>query len=1369
MDNSSPPPKRPRIVFNELPAIITTQTGTGPNPEDYIERLDGNITHNTKFGLVKSVSKFIIKDVPADPEGLLHGIFQFCIDEAREEGRRQGHIPDRLGCTISSKLLDPDIWIGIREITENTVDAILNRFLEVAQSKAQDGITLWGEPFTVSVTTVKRNGLPSKSRITGGAPRKLAPAHHRISQNSLIKIQNFGDQYCLFYALQATFVQQTYGMSKSQFYNYIHGRYASRGRFQADTAALMTRVEVPLELPEYEADIWAPRIIDHWNNKSGGRYTLKVFIFGSCGHYKPLFKYGPEIYDTPIVLYYDDKHFDGVSKMGGLFGQKYCLSCEKVYDRDQDHAMHCKARCLRCSRVGPKFPCKRSGDYLHNCGNCGKDFNNYECFEHHKRCGFCNLSKQCNECGIFWNVAANTRNGRQGHVCGENYCDKCNTWHNDKRGCFITPLEPKKEPHPCRYVSFDLETMQHEIIEENGRNKRLHQTNFVSARVTCTECIDNKQMTGQECKVCGPHKNITFSQCPFIGTQVDRMEISAYPLKQFIKWILYKLPKEYETIAFSHFGGRFDMTLAFKEIFLEGINPEMLKKGNKMYEIVVHKRKKGKNIINPRVTFRDSYNLTSMPLGALVPTFGLNVQDKPFFPFLANRPENYGKQIYPSRHDYLADGMMPEKRKKFEEWYEVNKQKPFLLDEELAKYCTNDTEILMKALLVFRTEFLDMSKRPEGLNRAASDEPHQGIDVLRESMTIASACMRNYRTNHLKKDHLSIVPERGYDSSETQSRLAFQFLHWYSKTNNVHVQTANSPEGEKKLAKYKLDGWVEETHTAIEVNGCAIHGCPKCYPDYNLKLPTGKIAGKMREKDAKRNAFIKTQVSKFELYWECEIQEMLEKDTEMRDMFDNYLDGPFDIRSCFFGGRTGPLKLYHELKPGEQISYQDVCSLYPFCCISTNYPVGIPKVHIINKEVNWKVPADNIYPLALLKVFVIPPHVIDIPVLPIKMNNRLLFPTCFTCAKEYPKGAVFANYSCSHSDNERGWVSSCTSIELNAALEEGYSVTKLFRVYEYEESDDALFRSYMAEFIAEKIHSSGFDASIKGKPELEAKFIRECEEMFGILVERARMQPNKGKRALAKLAVNNLWGRFSLRNFGLSKCCITSDPSVLCEYLDNRRIELTAIDELTPETILISYIEKKEWVEEHACSNVIISLWTTSAARLHLLKAMQRVSRAPGCTLLYTDTDSLIYVHPIGANPIPTGPHLGQFTDEFPGHVIHEFCSGGAKQYGLKLKRKDATEDFEYLLKVRGMTLNYDVTKNQGLRYETFKEKVLTYARTGQAIPIQVLYPFFLRPSIPKGRVISEPMYKIYKPFVGKGIVDPNTLRVLDFGCIRPQ
>jgi len=287
-------------------------------------------------------------------------------------------------------------------------------------------------------------------------------------------------------------------------------------------------------------------------------------------------------------------------------------------------------------------------------------------------------------------------------------------------------------------------------------------------------------------------------------------------------------------------------------------------------------------------------------------------------------------------------------------------------------------------------------------------------------------------------------------------------------------------------------------------------------------------------------------------------------------------------------------------------------------------------VHTLNEEVYWTKSTDNIYPFSLMKVFVIPPRKIDIPVLPVKIDeDRLLFPLCAKCVKIFPKGGIDEEYSCTHSDRQRGWVSSCTSIELNAALDEGYIVTKLYRVLEYTKSDDELFRPYMREFLAQKIHASGFDEKIKGNKEEEEKFVKECWERFGMRIEREKMISNKGKRAIAKLAVNNLWGRFSLRNQGLSQVHITGDVAELCEYIQNRSLKLSAIDELNVDTIMIRYEKKKEWIEEHDTSNVVLSLWTTSAARLHLLKLMQKVVRTPGCSLLYTGIFKYSHKHKI--------------------------------------------------------------------------------------------------------------------------------------------
>jgi hypothetical protein len=68
------------------------------------------------------------------------------------------------------------------------------------------------------------------------------------------------------------------------------------------------------------------------------------------------------------------------------------------------------------------------------------------------------------------------------------------------------------------------------------------------------------------------------------------------------------------------------MIYVFRELFRRKLNPSMLKKGNKMYEMRVKTE-------NGNVIFRDSFNLLNMALSQLVPAFGLDVQEKPFFPY----------------------------------------------------------------------------------------------------------------------------------------------------------------------------------------------------------------------------------------------------------------------------------------------------------------------------------------------------------------------------------------------------------------------------------------------------------------------------------------------------------------------------------------------------------------------------------------------------------------------------------------------------------------------------------------------------------------------------------------------------------------
>lgn len=109
--------------------------------------------------------------------------------------------------------------------------------------------------------------------------------------------------------------------------------------------------------------------------------------------------------------------------------------------------------------------------------------------------------------------------------------------------------------------------------------------------------------------------------------------------------------------------------------------------------------------------------------------------------------------------------------------------------------------------------------------------------------------------------------------------------------------------------------------------GCVWHSCSKCFPNDQEEMPNGKLARINRELDKKRLDFIRSQVQRLDVFWECEIHRMLTADGDvnfiqqcsdklgfqfnpasMRKWFatipDNY--GPLEIRSAFMGGNFLP-------------------------------------------------------------------------------------------------------------------------------------------------------------------------------------------------------------------------------------------------------------------------------------------------------------------------------------------------------------------------------------------------------------------------------------------------------------------------------
>uniref|UniRef100_A0A914QJN6 DNA-directed DNA polymerase n=1 Tax=Panagrolaimus davidi TaxID=227884 RepID=A0A914QJN6_9BILA len=832
---------------------------------------------------------------------------------------------------------------------------------------------------------------------------------------------------------------------------------------------------------------------------------------------------------------------------------------------------------------------------------------------------------------------------------------------NITRSCFIQPIEEKDIPD-YRMVIFDFEARQDLIV---GLGKREHTVNYCAAYISCTKCLDNGEWANQisSCDICGDGPRMK----EWSGLDESNC------LSDFLDW-LFAADSLYETFALAHYSGRYDAIFILRELFRRKIGhlTEPIKVGNKFYSIKV---KKTDN--TPQITFKDSFNYLPIPLSEMVSTFSLEIEEKQWFPHTFNTVANYNVELptLPNLAHYCPNTMSVKKRAAFMEWYNANWNTPFSLKTQLPLYCKNDVNILTWAVVKFREMWMKNFE----------------VDPIYHCATIASACMRSFRKKHLQANSLPIVPEGGYHRHSRASEAALRYFYWRRKTTGETIQFHDSPEGEKVIGRFKVDGFIEETNTVIEWNGCAYHGCLDCFsPD--TRLPTGLQAIDQYELTKEKENILIAMGYNVESIWECKVNKMIKNfDAKTRVEYEKQLIvGPLNPRDAYFGGRTGPLSLFEEITTEEEathdISLCDIRSLYPSVNFNTEYPVGLPQLIDIppnEQNVNWTRPEQNKY-RGLIKCFVVPPRTLNLPVIPYKNPTELFAPYVRDCLKL-------------------------------------------------------------------KVENDNFPVNVLTLEE-EDNFIQVYRDRFGIILDREQIRRNPGLRYLAKLAANSMWGRFSLRN-NLAKTVIVSTGMKANAILENDKYVISTVDILNECEVMITYTMHKDFISENAASNIIVSLWTTSAARVVLYRLMEMVDADPNCKLLYTDTDSILLKHLKGLFPFPLGDYLGDMALEISN--IKEYASGGCKQYGLKIINPN-TGEIEYILKIRGISLTAEVARE--LHYEKFSEMVKDYGNNEKLnVPVTRIVPHRT------GHVYTMELTKVYRAIFQKGIICDN-YEIIPFG-----
>ena len=357
-----------------------------------------------------------------------------------------------------------------------------------------------------------------------------------------------------------------------------------------------------------------------------------------------------------------------------------------------------------------------------------------------------------------------------------------------------------------------------------------------------------------------------------------------------------------------------------------------------------------------------------------------------------------------------------------------------------------------------------------------------------------------------------------------------------------------------------------------------------------------------------------------------------------------------DMKKGFRGGRTEVFKLYQkwteeDILSGKYGRYIDICSLYPSVQFLDYLPYGKPKLFEFNED--DETPDINNY-FGYVECDITPPKNLLVPLLGGVQNNKF----CFGL--------------------ERMERATIPTPELQKALTLGYKIDRVYKIYHFKKTKE-LFKSYIRKFIKNKIEGGGFD----GTEEEKEEYCREYKEKFNIEIDPNNLISNAGKKAVAKLCLNNLWGRFGMRQMNKNEYINTpEDWYKLLNRQKNKEVEILSREDLG-NSLFVCYKELKEEKTSLNKTNVALCGMITSNARLRLYEVIGKL----GGRLIYCDTDSCIYEYDKTKWNPEEGHLLGEWETEekLP---IKEIVAPAPKTYAY-LTTDDMTE-----IKSKGIQLN---------------------------------------------------------------------------------
>ncbi len=960
--------------------------------------------------------------------------------------------------------------------------------------------------------------------------------------------------------------------------------------------------------------------------------------------------------DSTIVLVRQDGIYFLLQKIvesvtGSSTKTHICLSCHDFVHPKRHDCSNLVIPCKACGTTTCNSATLSKPVFNYKCENCGNLFYDLKCYTecHSRSKNWCNNNTFCVVCTKRY-IKTSTP-----HRCGEIKCGSCKAVYlpSEYHCCLMWRKFTKSS-----WVKL-VENNPHRKFPKSGPSwamirKPLTKLAFYDFETASPNVNDSQQV------VCGYFKAIEYNDG-------EDHSVEFRTITEFITEILHPSYNGYH--FFAHNGASFDVTFVFRELIKISNMPNglttpngiiyvcdnaTLVKASKYMRVQVEfsyvpirngKKLKPKN--KQKIVFRDSYLLFSRSLRDFAKAMGVEI-GKGFFPLSLNvlTIDNPDVVIpFPSEDIFKVPRSYYDE---FKVWYDEEKAKypMYPVYERMMAYCVQDVDSLAAATLAYRTQFLTLSNGeidPLVFNTSASFAQSVYLSMFAPEHSIYPEKTVIPLLNTPRKSKKTV-----YEIEYTRYIINLKDDHEFLRGKIIHdyqPTVVTMFEGRTYVWILASCYWCgHECHNTVA--GKENDWRFKCFENTVNKLKTCCIVDVM---------------------WECEWLDCRE---EHEDMVATPRNGDMFTMDIFkiSGGVTEVYNNLYICNEAEEIVCYDVVSEYPSVQKYCPYPIGeihsvifdntgvkdfIQSMHDAVGLLNY--PRYMVSPLdvpvkyfGMFHVHLLPPRNLYAPVIAGLWNDKRYYTLCAACSADESE-------QCTHTDFERTWWATLTTIDIVHAVSKGYRILD----------------------VSEGWHSplscvNWGKGDYRLKPECFSVFSKYVSELYAIK-NHAKKDGNKALEQVAKNLLNSLWGKMGQKLAYSMKEIIfhNDDGDKRYANLRNNPQYTNFENEVFPD-FMVTRCENDLSFDKYNTSlftNHIIANFVTAYGRCKLLSAVNALNDS-GYKVLYTDTDSVMFVQPLGnvveLDELPLGKGLGQWeseADKVFNHTVKEFISVGRKMY----------------------------------------------------------------------------------------------------------